>query len=282
MSLSINDLLQSIGGNTKQIKPSEGQLHNPDIPDSEPITEFDDELELNDQYSTVMRIGGAYNGTNLPLKEQGQLDVMNPRRVDFSLTNAIDPNVIRSKIDPDSAQPSYNRYSKFSLMPDSVKPPKSQIGLIKESRGSYINYQNRLNPGSAKATSTANSMKKPLEYGEPHDIIKEPWDDLPPAYDFDNSSTKKKEPTEPIHKDPDGETTQTGTGIVDDHDQDMVDDIGPPLQSPPFEDTHLKSGERFKPGFKSGSKPVIHTIYNRSNESGLYNNIHPVGPRGLY
>ena len=237
MSLSINDLLQSLGAQSKQIKPKEGQLHNPDIPDSEPMTELDAELELRDQYSTVMKIGGAYNGTNAPLKESGQLRMMDPRQVDFLMTDAIDPNIIRSKTDPDTAQPSYNRYSLFSLMPDSIKPPRSQVGLIRRSNGSSTNYRNRFQAAPPK-TSSKNAARQPPAFDEPHDSYNEPDYD-PPAYDFNDGIVK---PKKPIHVDPDGERTHTGTGIVGDHDQ--VDE------------------EPIKPTHTSGSKPTIHTIYD--------------------
>ena len=152
MSLSINELLKGVTDASKRILPKEGKLHNPDIPDGP----LNPEVNIKDQYATVMRFNGPYNGSGLPLKEGGRLRMMNPRLVDFmSDSTAINPNNIRSKVDPDRAHPLINSNSLFSLTDSSVKPPHNTIGLVKRSRSSFANYKNRFNSKQASSAATA-------------------------------------------------------------------------------------------------------------------------------
>jgi hypothetical protein len=179
MSLPLSELLTALGNN-KQIKPTEGTLYNPDIPER-----LDETEEIMDQYSS-MKINTPFNGSGLPLRESGVLSRMDPKKRDFSTDGAIDPNIIRSKIDPDSAMPSLNRYSKFSLMPSSTAEPHSQVDLIRKSRESFTNYQNRLSSATPQATqnqpiNSQNAIRKPPSYLEPRSEFKP--DAPPPLYE---------------------------------------------------------------------------------------------------
>ena len=170
MSLPISQLLTLIGDN-KKIKPPENVLYNPDIP-----AKLDDEITIRDQYSN-MRINTPFNGGELPLKESGVMARMDPKKKDFQTTNAIDPNTIRSKIDPDSAMPTLDRYSLFSLMPSSVAPPYDQVALIRKSAEAYSAFQNRFKSTEEKqkniyASAYQNSSKKIHDLMEPRANLK--------------------------------------------------------------------------------------------------------------
>ena len=143
MSLPISQLLTLIGDN-KKIKPPENVLYNPDIPNK-----LDDELTIRDQFSNI-RINTPFNGGELPLRASGVMATMDPKKFDFTTNDAIDPNTIRSKIDPDSAMPTLNRYSKFSLMPSSASPPHDQVALIQKSAEAYSKFQNRFKSAEEK------------------------------------------------------------------------------------------------------------------------------------
>ena len=170
MSLPISQLLTLIGDN-KKIKPPENVLYNPDIP-----VKLDDEITIRDQYSN-MRINTPFNGGELPLKESGVMARMDPKKKDFQTTNAIDPNTIRSKIDPDSAMPTLDRYSLFSLMPSSVAPPYDQVALIRKSAEAYSAFQNRFKSTEEKqkniyASAYQNTSKKIPDLMEPRANLK--------------------------------------------------------------------------------------------------------------
>jgi hypothetical protein len=189
MSLSINDLLKGITDSNKKIQPKDSTLYNPDIP-TQYEGGLDDEIEIKDQFASVMRIGGAYNGEGLPLAESGQLSMMDPRKVDFLFDGAIDPNIIRSRTDPDGSLPARNARSKFSLMPESVEQPHNQVPLIQKSRQSYINYQNRFNSAQQKEEHPqprSGNEIRPVNHTEIgkdryNFFMEEKPDDQPPAY----------------------------------------------------------------------------------------------------
>ena len=166
--LSINDLLKGVASASKRIEPKEGQLYSPDIPQ----TTLDDEIAIRDQFENQMKVTTLpRNGTGYALSAYGSdISLMDPRKADFITDGSIDPNVIMSKIDPDKAQPSYNKYSKFSLMPDSVKPPKNQVELLRRSHASELNFRNRYNAQSGsndqqpQANTLGSAMKQPLTH----------------------------------------------------------------------------------------------------------------------
>jgi hypothetical protein len=91
---------------------------------------------------------------------------MNPRKEEFLMEGAIDPNTIRAKTDPDNARPTLSSITKHSYMPSSVKPGVNQHELIKTARASEGNWRNRFNPQgggqpSAPHQNAQNFVKQP-------------------------------------------------------------------------------------------------------------------------
>lgn len=134
MSKSINELFRMIAkGNP--IPESETELSNPSIP------EMDDTLNIEDSYHKNLKFPSRpFNGmAALPL----------PRRIPqdpFLLNGSIDPNIIRSMTDPDSAHPSLASQSLFSFERESVVKPHNNESLIKKSHASELNWKNRYTP----------------------------------------------------------------------------------------------------------------------------------------
>ena len=213
MSLPISQLLSLMGDN-KKIKPPENTLYNPDIPDK-----LDDEMTIRDQFTNI-RINTPFNGGELPLRESGVMARMDPKKKDFQTTNAIDPNTIRSKIDPDSAMPTLDRYSLFSLMPSSVKPPHDQAALIRKSAESYAAFQNRFKSAEEKqkniyASAYQNTSKKIPDLMEPRANLKP---DPPPPYSPPTPTPTPEPPYDIINQDAMIPTPATLTPAVDPND----------------------------------------------------------------
>lgn len=127
-----------IMGDQKNPMTPDGQLHNPSIPD--PKRDFQHE-EITDQYyndmklSTLPRNGGGYSLPRHSVYED-------PSKEEFSKDNAIDPNVIRSRVDPDHNIPNLNSQGKFSLIPENYTSSNS-VDLIRQAHTTFNNYKNR-------------------------------------------------------------------------------------------------------------------------------------------
>lgn len=124
-----------------QPKEIEDALYNPDVPD--------ENLEIKSQYEKIYKNPTrARNGTFT----LGNKRIFNNKSKEaFSLDNAIDPNVIRARIDPDNARPILGNQGLFSLTTASTKKPKSQVNLIRLSHESELNYRNRFEPRPSKS-----------------------------------------------------------------------------------------------------------------------------------
>ena len=140
MSLSINDLFNTVQGAKNVYSKMEGLLQNPDIPTP---SDFDDLIEIKDKaYSALKLTSQPRNGSTFMLPRMPvELD---PRRDNFLMENAIDPNVIRKRIDPDSALPTLESglSTLFSLEKSNVES-NDFVGLIQKAHQSYNNYKNR-------------------------------------------------------------------------------------------------------------------------------------------
>lgn len=150
MSKSILQLIKSLQSADLDTKPD--KISNPDIP------EFDHTENVRDNFHLSARLNDyprKRNGSGYYLNPQGKRvkDMMNPSKYDFQNDGSIDPNIIRSKIDPDSALPSLSSQSLHSLMPSSVQSPRNQEDLIKQAHGSFYNWRNRFNPTPAPTAS---------------------------------------------------------------------------------------------------------------------------------
>lgn len=137
MSRSVNELLKSlergVGKSSKTV-----EIKNPDIPEpnhGDPV---------KDRYYSSMRMKSQpRNGTfamSIP---------RTARNVHFMADGDIDPNVVRKKVDPDHAMPDLNSRALFEVPTAALRKPHNQIGLVKQSHASELNWANRFNPNPA-------------------------------------------------------------------------------------------------------------------------------------
>ena len=135
--MSVFDLMKEISSN-RNVRASEGQLDNPDIPDI-----MDDQVEIKDKAFSALRLQSEpRNGNYFRLPRTTFTD--NPREDAFLQNNAIDPNIIRKRVDPDSAIPTLQDAAStlFSLVPDNLAAYDSN-DLITKAHMMYLNYKNR-------------------------------------------------------------------------------------------------------------------------------------------
>ena len=140
MSLSINKLFETMATAKNVYSKVEGFLQNPDIPSPK---DFDDALEIRDKaYSAFKLTTQPRNGNYFMLPRTSFSD--DPRKDSFLQENAIDPNIIRKKVNPDGAMPDLRSGSStlFSLEKSNVTAENS-INLIQKAHKSYMNYKNR-------------------------------------------------------------------------------------------------------------------------------------------
>lgn len=138
MSKSLNDLLRGMTTKEKPPKKTETEIFNPDVPEFDDTREVHDQFRFNMKQTTMPRNGAGYS---LPRKQ-----LMNPKKAEFLMDGAIDPNIIRAKSDPDRALPTRSSLALFSYMPQSVHPGVSQNNLIRTARASEMNWKNRFMP----------------------------------------------------------------------------------------------------------------------------------------
>jgi len=136
----------------KQPKEASDDIYNPDIPD--------EKTEISSQYYKIFKAGtAARNGSGFTLGKKRIYE--NDRRERFSKTGSIDPSNIASLNDPDYVPPTLKTEGKFSLTDFDIKPPKNQVGLLKQAHTGYLNYLNRFSPDSMPQE---NQMKSVPEY----------------------------------------------------------------------------------------------------------------------
>ena len=158
MSLSINKLFETMATAKTVYSKVEGFLQNPDIPSPK---DFDDALEIRDKaYSAFKLTTQPRNGNYFMLPRTSFSD--DPRKDSFLQENAIDPNIIRKKVNPDAAMPDLRSGTStlFSLEKSNVTAENS-INLIQKAHKSYMNYKNRFEsePEQPKSTFKENYPK---------------------------------------------------------------------------------------------------------------------------
>ena len=153
MSLSINKLFETMATAKNVYSKVEGFLQNPDIPSPK---DFDDALEIRDKaYSAFKLTTQPRNGNYFMLPRTSFSD--DPRKDSFLQENAIDPNIIRKKINPDAAMPDLRSGAStlFSLEKSNVNATDS-VGLIQKAHKNYMNYKNRFELDDQSKQSTNN------------------------------------------------------------------------------------------------------------------------------
>jgi len=212
MSLSISDILKPLGDIAlKHVKSK--LLNNPDIPILQ--KKFDDKKEIRDKAFSAMKLTSApRNGTGFRLPRTTFND--DPRLDAFLMDGAIDPNVIRKRVNPDRAIPSLESAEStlFSLVPDNLKS-HDFVNLVKTARKSYINYKNRFfvedkNPpnqiqpknkqiDTAKTAVPTKTDFKPIIYDTGDDELPERGDGSRKDKDKDKDSNENHQaPINPI------------------------------------------------------------------------------------
>ena len=101
MSFSISDIMKSISKNEDMPTPAD-QLKNPDLPTIS--NKFDDKIEIRDKAMSAFKLSSQpRNGGDFMLPRTTFNN--NPRKDAFLMDGAIDPNVIRKRVNPDKAIP---------------------------------------------------------------------------------------------------------------------------------------------------------------------------------
>jgi hypothetical protein len=137
MSYSISNLFKNMIENPKQ---PDTKLFNPDIPTS--TSQSFDRQFIRDQAHNSLRLNSTpRNGDGFLLPRT----VFNndPRKDAFLLNGAIDPDVIRQRVNPISeAQPTTDEYALYGV-DRTMKTASDSINLIRNSQEQFYNYSNR-------------------------------------------------------------------------------------------------------------------------------------------
>ena len=172
--MSINDLLKSVS--KLERKAPDGKLYNPDIPEG-----IDDRDEIRSQSMSILKqnFSEPRNGNYFRLPKNRFSD--NIKLDKFLQNGSIDPNVIRKRVDPDSARPTLrdSESTLFSLVPENMVSYDFN-DLISKANQSYSNYKNRherypdttpdsipfVDPAIESARLSATATAKPLSIYE--------------------------------------------------------------------------------------------------------------------
>ena len=145
MSLSISDILKPLGNILANAQPiPANKLFNPDLPTlNKAVKTFNDIIEIKDRAISAFKLSSQpRNGGDFMLPRTRFDD--NPRKDAFLMDGAIDPNIIRKRVNPDKAIPSLEsgENTLFSLVPAN-NIATDAVSLIQMANQNYINYKNR-------------------------------------------------------------------------------------------------------------------------------------------
>lgn len=107
---------------------------------------------VRDKFYTSMKLDSMpRNAAGYSLARSGGMPNMNPKRQEFMLEGAIDPQAIRARHDPLHAKP--NSYAQGAEgfqyeLPASTGRSRDAVDLMRKARESYANRLNRLQPQS--------------------------------------------------------------------------------------------------------------------------------------
>lgn len=205
MSLSINDILKPLGSLIANAQPiPANKLFNPDLPMlSKAVRTFNDIVMIKDQAMSAFKLSSQpRNGGDFLLPRTRFDD--NPRKDSFLMDGAIDPNVIRKRVNPDKAIPSLEsgESTKFSLVP-SNNAATDFVSLIQMANKNYVNYKNRFFVADPSIQQNQQQYQQPIQKtatAVPTTINYNPItydigdDELPEFGD----GGKKNKPTQPV------------------------------------------------------------------------------------
>jgi hypothetical protein len=137
MSYSVSNLFKNMAMNPKQ---PEGKLENPDIRES--TTQARDRKFIRDQSHNALRLGSQPRNGDGYLLPRTTFN-LDPRKDSFLMEGAIDPDMIRQKVNPISeAQPVTGEGALYGI-DSTMKQASDSINLIRNSQEQFYNYQNR-------------------------------------------------------------------------------------------------------------------------------------------
>jgi hypothetical protein len=184
MSYSISNLFKSMVENPKQ---PDTKLFNPDIPTS--TSQSQDRQFIRDQAHNALRLNSTpRNGDGFLLPRT----VFNndPRKDAFLLNGAIDPDVIRQRVNPISeAQPTTDEYALYGV-DSTMKQASDSVNLIRSSQEQFYNYSNRFSVAPPENLPPMGSM--PNQPTQPIDIPKPTIGYTPPANIIQTLPAKKQ------------------------------------------------------------------------------------------
>ena len=192
MSYSISNLFKSMVENPEQ---PDGRLDNPDIPTS--TSQSFDRQFIRDQAHNSLRLNSTpRNGDGFLLPRT----VFNndPRKDSFLMEGAIDPDMIRQKVNPISeAQPVMGEGALYGV-DRTMKTASDSINLIRNSQEQFYNYSNRFSmapPENLPPLGIPNLITNQLPtlgIPKPIDIPKPPIGYIPPANIIQTLPAKKQ------------------------------------------------------------------------------------------
>ena len=152
MSYSVSNLFKALTVNNKV---PEGQLANPDVPEFSQAGGVNANF-IRDKASSSMRLTSApRNGDGYLLPRSTFSD--KPKLDSFLMDGAIDPNVIRQRVNPISeAEPVTHEDALYGIDATMTKESNS-VDLIQKARSGLYNYKNRFNaipPANPIASAT--------------------------------------------------------------------------------------------------------------------------------
>ena len=165
MSYSVSNLFADMAmGNVQQTK--DGQLYNPDIP--QPQVDFKMLKTVRDKSFNALKLpvksNRAYNNSYLRLPKNPLYK--DPRRNNFSMDGAIDPNTIRQLQDPLTNIPnlktSYNPALQYGADLDGYYN-RNSVSMLRGARQNYVNYRDRYELPDKDPAYQMPPLEKPVQ-----------------------------------------------------------------------------------------------------------------------
>ena len=151
MSYSVSNLFKAIATNNKV---PEGQLDNPDIPSFSQAGGVDVKFIRDQAYNSLKLSSAPRNGDGFLLPRSTFLN--NPKHDAFLMDGAIDPNVIRQRVNPISEAAPVTHESALYGIDSTMTTSSDSVDLVQKARSSLYNYKNRFNAIDKSPPSSAN------------------------------------------------------------------------------------------------------------------------------
>ncbi len=165
MSYSVSNLFADMAmGNVQQTK--EDKLYNPDIP--QPQADYKMLKTVKDRSFSALKLptrsNRAYGNSYLRLPKNPLYK--DPRRNNFSMDGAIDPNTIRQLQDPLTNIPnlrtSYNPNLQYGADLDGYYD-RNSVSMLRGARQNYVNYRDRYELPDKNKAYQMPPLEKPVQ-----------------------------------------------------------------------------------------------------------------------